>query len=144
MKTVVVEKKLNTPLEELWPIVADFSRAPIPQMTLEVIKEGDAQNHGVGCERLVREGRSVYHEKLIAVEPYRCYDYVMLSGAPVKNYAGRVEAAADGDGTVIRWSSSFDPVIPGTGWLIVLINRRKYGRFIDGLAKDEAVKSGKK
>ena len=138
MKTVTVVRKLSIPLEELWPIVADFSRSPVPQMTLEVIKEGNAQNHGVGCERLVREGRSVYHEKLTAVEPYRSYDYVMLSGAPVKNYAGRVEAATDGDGTVVRRSASFDPVIPGTGWLIALITGRKYGRFIDGL--NEAVK----
>ncbi len=135
MKTVSVEKRLNIPLEELWPIAADFSRSPSPDMTLEVIKDGDAQNYGVGCERLVREGRYVYHEKLVAVEPYSSYDYVMLSGAPVRNYAGRVEVAADGDGTVVRWSSSFEPAIPGTGWLIININKKKYERFIDEMAK---------
>jgi hypothetical protein len=135
MAQVTVERKLNIPIEELWPVVADFSRSPSPSMTVTIVEQGDAANGGVGCERLVREGRSGYHEKLVAVEPLRAYTYVMLSGAPVKDYTGRVELVAEGDGTVIRWSSSYKPGIPGTGWLVNRINRKKYAGFIDELEK---------
>jgi hypothetical protein len=54
-------------------LVADFSRSPSPAMTLSIIKQGDAANNNIGCERLVREGSFTYHEKLVAVEPFHSY-----------------------------------------------------------------------
>ena len=35
----------------------------------------------------------------------------------MRDYRADVDLSPDGSGTVIRWASSFEPKIPGTGWL---------------------------
>jgi hypothetical protein len=36
---------------------------------------------------------------------------------PLRNYEAHVDLEPHGRGTVVRWRSSFDAGIPGTGWL---------------------------
>lgn len=76
-------------------------------------------------------------------EPPSHLGYVILSGMPVRNYRADIhlneETGADGSDvtTVIEWSASFDPKIPGTGALL----RTGLGAIIGRFAKRAAVRS---
>ncbi len=73
-------------------------------------------------------------------EPPSHLGYVILSGMPVRNYRADIhlneETGADGSDvtTVIEWSASFDPKIPGTGALL----RTGLGAIIGRFAKRAA------
>jgi hypothetical protein len=56
----------------------------------------------------------------------------MLSGAPVRDYTGSVvlDESSDG-GTLVRWSVSFRPVVPGTGPLVSALTKRSLKRVLD-------------
>jgi hypothetical protein len=59
----------------------------------------------------------------------------LLSGLAIRNYRADADLEPGGNGTRIQWHSSFDPKVPGTGWLY----RRQLGSFIrrlvEGLAR---------
>ncbi|MCW6010101.1 SRPBCC family protein [Micromonospora sp. CPCC 205371] len=59
---------------------------------------------------------------------------------PLRNYRADVDLTPTADGTTIRWHSTFDAAVPGTGWFW----RWLLGRFIrdcvNGLAREAAGK----
>jgi uncharacterized protein YndB with AHSA1/START domain len=94
-------------------------------------REGTPAPGGVGAIRKVG-GKPFYgREEVIEYEPPHRYVYTMLSGQPVRDYRAVVELTPDGTGTLIRWRSTFRPVIPGTGGLM----RSYLRRIIAGFAK---------
>ncbi len=81
-------------------------------------------------------------EEVVELRPDRRFSYVLLSGLPVRGYRADVDLEPTTEGTLIRWRASFDPTIPGTGWLI---RRRLAGitqRFVRGLAERAAALAG--
>jgi hypothetical protein len=62
----------------------------------------------------------------------------LRSGLPVRGYRADVDLEPDGQGTAIRSRSSFDPKLPGTGWLIRRRLARITERFVRGLAAHAA------
>ncbi len=135
MSMIVEERTIWAPLEKVWAIAGDFTRCPVPAWPLEVINQGDASNHRIGCERLVKDGKSTYHERLEAIIPPHSLSYIMLSGAPVKRYIGKVELSPAGEYTHVRWSLDIAPKIPCTGWLVNIVARKNLIRFLDELEK---------
>ena len=89
---------------------------------------------GVGAVRMFRIGRYALHEQIVALSPDRRLDYVMLGGL-LRDYRASVELTPDpSGGTHIRWQASFQPRVPGTGWLFHRVTRRYLGRMVHGLA----------
>jgi hypothetical protein len=123
------------PLEKVWKTAGDFTKSPNPAFSIEIVNRGDDKKMGVGCERKIQAGKTVFHERLTAIDPPNSYSYEMLSGAPVKYQRGKVELNSVGDSTNIKWSAEFSPKHPGSGWLIKLVTRRLYNKFIDELEK---------
>jgi hypothetical protein len=105
-----------------WP---DWS--PIESVELE--RPGDAEPEGVGAVRILRRGRVEGRDTIAELVPDRRFVYTHVSSLPVRDYRGEIdlEPAATG-GTAIRWVSTFEPKIPGTGRLI--------RRGIDGFIAD--------
>ncbi len=66
------------------------------------------------------------------VGPGYALGYRLLSGAPVRDYTGSVtlDESPDG-GTVVHWSISFRPSIPGSGPLVSFLTRRSVKRVLD-------------
>ena len=63
-------------------------------------------------------------------EPPSHHAYTMLSGNPVRNYRADITLVPDDrGGTNITWSGTFDPLVPGTGRVLVAIYRRLIGGF---------------
>ncbi len=119
--------------ERVWALLADarsWSRwAPFDDAMVE---EGE----GDGELRRFRRGRRTTRERVTAFEPPRRFGYELVSGIPIRDYRAEVTLAPAGEGTEIRWRSSFRPKLPGTGALA----RRQFQRFIaqtaEGLARE--------
>lgn len=85
----------------------------------------------MGAIRVFRTGRVTTREEIVELVPARRFNYSLLSGLAIRGYRADIDLEPTEEGTVIRWHSSFDPKLPGTGWLY----RRQLGRFIDGTVR---------
>jgi hypothetical protein len=110
--------------------------SPIESFRLE--RPGDPPPEGVGAVRVFRRGRTTGRDQLVELVPGRRLGYVSLSGLPVRDYRATVDLQATGDGTEIRWRSSFLPTVPGTGWLLQRGLRRFLHQCASGLAEHAA------
>ena len=114
-----------------WP-----SWSPIDSFELE--RQGDDEPEGVGAVRILRSGKVTGRDTIAELVPDRRFAYTHASSLPVKDYRGQIDLEPNGNGTSIRWVSTFAPKIPGTGALL----RRGLDKFIadmtDGLAQGAA------
>jgi hypothetical protein len=114
-----------------WP-----SWSPIDSVELE--RPGDDEPEGLGAVRTLRMGKVTGHDTVAELIPDRRFAYTHVSKLPVKDYRGQVDLEPNGNGTSIRWVSTFAPKIPGTGALL----RRGLDKFIadmtSGLAEGAA------
>ncbi|WP_030172298.1 SRPBCC family protein [Spirillospora albida] len=78
------------------------------------VREGDTTPYGVGSVKQIWPAR----EQTVAYEPHGHFAYVALSGLPVRRYRSDIHLESTGSGTRIRWESTFEPLIPGTGPLL--------------------------
>jgi hypothetical protein len=118
-----------------WP-----SWSPIEYFELE--RPGRDEPEGLGAVRLYRAGRITGHDEIVELVPNRRFSYAHTSNLPVRNYRGDVDVEPTADGTAIHWVTSFDPKVPGTGWLV----RRALDGFIakctQGLAQRATADAG--
>jgi len=109
-----------------------------PIESSEIERPGVDEPEGIGAVRLFRSGRVIGHDEIVELVPNRRFAYAHTSNLPVRNYRGEIDLEPSAEGTAIRWVSTFEAKVPGTGWLL----RRGLGRFIaqctNGLAKHAA------
>ena len=74
---------------------------------------GDQAPDGAGVIRWLRYGHTITVEKVLESEPARRLVYTVVKGIPVRNYRAEVTLSAEGEGTYIRWSASWDRTLPG-------------------------------
>jgi hypothetical protein len=141
--TVEVYARSAAPPEAVWRWLADAptwsSWSRLTRAELE--QEGEPAPNGVGAIRRFGIGRNVSREQVVAFEPPHHLGYVLLSGMPVLGYRADVRLAADGDGTLIEWRSSFTPRFPGTGRLIQLFFTKVLRDFARAVARRAATAS---
>lgn len=94
----------------------------------------DGDPDGVGAVRRFVTGRVTSVERVVAFEPPRRLAYELVSGLPLRDYHAEVTLEPAVAGTRITWHSTFQPKVPGTGWLY----RRILQKFIAQLARDLA------
>jgi uncharacterized protein YndB with AHSA1/START domain len=81
----------------------------------ELIERGQGDGDGVGAIRVLHRGRTRSREKIVELVTDRRLGYTLLAGLPLRDYRANVDLTPEGDGTAIRWSSSFRSKVPGTG-----------------------------
>jgi ligand-binding SRPBCC domain-containing protein len=135
MISLVVERMINAPRENVWAVAGDFTRTLDTKKPFTTETEGDKDNNNVGCVRRVRSGAVTVRERLEAADPPGSLSYVILSGVPVKDFRGKMEFTAEDGRTLVRWSAGFTPRIPGTGRLIKSMMRKSYNDMLDGIEK---------
>jgi uncharacterized protein YndB with AHSA1/START domain len=116
-----VKRVVNAPREKVWALVGDASSwkdwAGVMRSSLE--REGDPAPDGVGAIRRFGPPLASSREEVVVFEPPTHLGYVVLSGMPVRNYRADVwlseQQGAAGTQTIIEWSATFDPKVPGTG-----------------------------
>jgi len=130
MTSFRIERTIKAPLSRVWD-AADFTKSAGPY-PMEVRDEGNPGKNGVGFTRAVKSGSGTVIERLLSVDPMKCYTYTLAEGAPVKkDYLGMVEFTQVGDVTKITWSATFTPKIPGTGWIGALVIRSIVNKIIN-------------
>ncbi len=110
-------REVKLPIEKVWSLIGDFTKAPGPGITVEVEKEGDRDANGVGTIRKITIGKVCVREILDTANPPYTFTYRILSGAPMKEYLGKVRLEPRESSTIVHWNAELTPKIPFTGWI---------------------------
>ena len=97
--------------------------------SFELERPGAEEREGVGAVRVFRGGRVTGRDTIAELVPDRRFAYTHESNLPVRAYRGEIELEPTSSGTAIKSVSTFEPKIPGTGWLM----RRALDGFVAGL-----------
>ncbi|WP_249715112.1 SRPBCC family protein [Rhizomonospora bruguierae] len=124
------------PPEAVYALLIDGATWPewSPIGSFELERPGPDEPEGVDAVRVFRTGRITSRERVAERVPARRFSYELVSGLAIRDYRADVDLTPAGDGTDIRWHSSFHTKIPGTGWLYRRTLQRFTGRMVDGLA----------
>jgi len=130
------QARSSAPITEVWPLIGEAHRWKDWSFLTrtELVGEGEPPPDGVGAVRRFTRYGIGSREQVVAWEPPRHLAYTILSGFPVRDYLADVTLTSEGDGTLISWSATFEPKIPGTGRLMVLVLKRMIGQFARGVA----------
>jgi hypothetical protein len=126
----------EAPADVVYGLLRDGASWPqfSPLGSFELERPGESEREGIGAIRVFRTGRVTSREEIVELEPDRRLSYVLLSGLAIRGYRAVIELVPSGEATEIRWHSSFDPKVPGTGWLYRLQLKRFIERLVRGLA----------
>ena len=133
-KHVEATSRSSAPPDAVWTLLSN--RPGWPEWSpLGRYEPGEGQEGTVGsvCTFVTNGIHSV--ERIVELVPERRLSYELLSGLPMRGYRADVVLTHDGTGTTIRWASSFEPKIPGTGWLYRGIMARFLPRLTAALAE---------
>jgi hypothetical protein len=145
MARQVIDRTATTTADppSVYALLADGSTWPqwSPLGSFELIEPGDGVPEGLGAVRLFTTGRIKSRERVVERTPGKVFSYVLEAGLPLRDYKAVVTLTPTEAGTAIRWRSTFQAKVPGTGW----IYRRQLGNFIgrtvDGLAATTAARA---
>jgi hypothetical protein len=126
----------HAPVDVVWPLIGEAKRWREWSFLdrTEVVEEGAPPPDGVGALRRFTRLGVGSSERVVAWEPPRHLGYTIEKGFPVRNYRADVTCTPDGSGTLVSWSATFDPLIPGTGHILVLVLHRLLDRFATAAA----------
>lgn len=106
-----------------------------------LLREGAPVPDGVGALRRFAVGPFGSCEEVVEFDPPTHLGYVARKGIPVRRYRGDIMLRAEGTGTAITWTASLEPLVPGTGALVLAYTRgyarlfaRQLVRYADRLA----------
>jgi uncharacterized protein YndB with AHSA1/START domain len=137
VQRIAAEATTEAAPDEVWALLSDRSTWPSwsPLGSHASVSSGaDGDPDGVGGVAEFVTGRHRVREEIVEREPLHRLSYALLSGLPLRGYRAVVELTPSGTGTHIRWSSTFVPERPGTGWLYRLALARVIRRTVTGLA----------
>jgi hypothetical protein len=89
-----------------------------PLDSFELERQGAGEPEGLGAVRVFRSGRVTGRDTVAELIPDRRFSYTHVSSLPIRDYRADVDLEPTPQGTTIRWVSSFEPKIPGTGALL--------------------------
>jgi len=121
--------------DTVWRLLDDSSTWP-DWTPIESYKQIEPPGlDGLGEVRSFRTGNLRVRERIVERIPGERFAYVLISGLAVRDYRAEVDLEPSGQGTIMRWHTTFRPKFPGTGW----VYRRALGtatrNFVDGLAE---------
>ncbi|MEN8232099.1 MAG: SRPBCC family protein [Thermodesulfobacteriota bacterium] len=128
-------REVNLPIEKVWSLLGDFTKAPSPEIKVVVEKEGDMDTNGVGTIRKITIGKVCVREILDSANPPYTFTYRILSGAPIKEYQGKVRLERRESSTIIHWHADLIPKIPLTGWVCSKVASEAQHSLIDAVEK---------
>jgi len=108
MTTVTVQERFDQPVQEVWPLVADFGGIGKYLKGVECTVEGD----GIGSERSIAMGGATIVERLTWFDPAdHSLSYTILDAGPLpfSRYVATIRLQAEGAGTLATWEGHFEP-----------------------------------
>jgi Polyketide cyclase / dehydrase and lipid transport len=134
---VMAEATTSALPEAAWILLCDRSTWPSwsPLGSHSNERPGaDGTADGLGSIALFVTGPYRSREEIVELDPPKRLSYVLLSGLPLRDYRAVVELTPEGAGSRIRWSATFVPQRPGTGWVYRLVLGRVFRGMVTGLA----------
>jgi hypothetical protein len=138
MASYSFERTVNLPIEKVWSLLGDFTKSPGQDISVTVEKVGDAKVGGAGAIRQISIGKVCVRELLETADPPHGFTYRILSGAPMKNYHGKVSFEGKGQTTLIRWSADLTPKIPFTGGICCKVAKGAANQLIDSIERNHS------
>lgn len=142
--TFEVRAKTPAPPAAVYRLLSDGATwptwSPIGSFTLE--REGKDGGESAGAIRVFKTGTVRSREELVELRPDEALSYVALSGLPLRSHRADVELTPQDAGTAIVWRETFEPKMPGSGWLLRRFLRGFVQRCADGLAAHAARPTG--
>jgi hypothetical protein len=135
-----VEARSSAPAAVVWPLIGEAHRWKEWSFLdrTDLVRVGTPIPDGVGAVRRFTSHGVGSREEVVVWDPPHHLGYAILSGFPVRHYRADVVLAPDGSpgtGTLITWSGTFDPKVPGTGRLLEVVLTRLMTRFATELAR---------
>jgi len=126
VQEIDIRVESSAPTSRVYDLIADVSTWPQWAGFDGAVADGDLR-------RFCMDGRRSV-ERVTALERNR-YAYELVSGLPLRNYRAEVTFTPNRDGgTDIRWHSTFNAKLPGTGSAI----RRRLEPFIRNAAGNQS------
>jgi hypothetical protein len=110
-----------------WPVWSKLER-------FELEQQGSPEPESVGAIRNFFTGRYKMREQVAELVPDKRFSYILLSGLALKDYRADIDLTPNGEGTDIRWHTSFRPKVPGMGWIYRRTLHKVTGEFANALA----------
>ncbi len=121
MYTIDVGTHINAPIERVWELLSDQEAYTFSSVVSEakLLQRGHGEKDGVGAVVRIRAMGTPVTWEILAFEPPTRLDYritkVLL---PMRHEIGAVEFTTRGDGTDVRWTSSFEVPVPVVGRVV--------------------------
>ncbi len=121
----------------VWPLIGEAARWKEWSFLTRtfLLRVGAVDPDGVGALRRLAVGPFGSNEEVVAFEPPTHLGYVARKGIPVRTYEADIVLRPDGDGTAITWTGSIEPLVPGTGVVVLAFLRTVVGRFAAELVR---------
>jgi uncharacterized protein YndB with AHSA1/START domain len=123
-----VDRMTSAPPERIYDLLADAAAwrrwaAPLVSHS-ELIRQGTPDPLGAGAIRRIGGLKVVRaDEEILEARPPHYQRYTAVRGIPASNYCGEVQLNEVEAGTKLIWTGTFEPRIPGTGWLLAVLLR---------------------
>lgn len=145
VQQVRVTGRAAAPSAAVYALLADVSTWSVwgPWVAAGLESPAPDGSGGAGAVRRLESrtaGRTIVsREEVLEATPGVRIRYGLLSGLPLRDYVGVVELAPDGaGGTVITWSSTFEPQVRGTGWFYRAVLQKFVRDLVPALARAAA------
>lgn len=140
MYTIDVSTHINAPIEQVWGLLSDQEAYTFASVVSEakLLQRGKSEKDGVGAVVRVRAMGAPVTWEIVAFEPPARLEYritrVLL---PMRHEKGVLEFTTRGEGTDVRWTSSFEVPVPVVGRVLGPLICRVFS-FIHGTSLIEA------
>jgi hypothetical protein len=138
--------RVHAPVDVVWSVMTDHVRwarwGTSKRVTIE--RPGVPSPNGLGAVRCFHAGPVKVREEVTAWEPPTHFAYRLNTRTLTKHYRSDMLLVAAPDGTtVLEWSSSFEPRLPGTAWLVRRVFEKAVRGFAAGIAREAAEEAGR-
>lgn len=132
-----LEGRSAAPPEVLWPLLAEAERWKDWSFLTRsyLVRPGRPEPDGVGSQRRLGVGPFGSVEEVVASEAPRRFAYEGRRGVPVRSYRAEVLLEPEDGGTRITWSGALEPLVPGTGAVVLFWLRSTVARFLSELVR---------
>ena len=142
MARIDLDKTLATPIDDVFERLSDHAGYTRFRgfKTAELLREGTADRNGVGAlRRLVASGLR-FEEEITAFERPTRMDYVIRKvNIPLEHEGGSIRLEPAGEGTRVRWISTFTVPVPAVGVPLAALGavaiKRGFTRLLDDIER---------
>jgi hypothetical protein len=127
--------RIAAPVDVVWAVMTDHVRYARwgSAKTVTIERAGSPPPNGLGAIRCFHAGPIKVREEVTGWEPPSRMTYRLNSRQLTRTYTSEMTLRDDAGVTVLEWSSTFEPRIPGTAPLVRRLYQRAVARFAAGI-----------